>query len=566
VDVPPGARERRVREGSPAGDLTGGPEPVPLGSRPGGPAAERAPSAREHPPSGAPAGGRRPRNAPRGAPRRRPAGGPVRRRIPGGDPVGAPGAGRESQAVQANPPGQSAGAGLGPPAAPQGAPAGPAAAGRGPRAVLERSPPSGRAAGRRGCPRQAGPLGPPDVAHSSEETLVPTRTLGPEGTPGPEETPRSEGVPVLEGTLESRATLRLEPSPPSPSVAPSHGGPPDRCRTSSRVERAAAAPLPARDRREAEADRWGDGRRSTPPAQFRTPVPERPAGTPARPASPHARAIPACARPTLPPPRPTRPGPLPTAPRARPTRPHAQEAPPRARSTGRHALRTPPRLLTRLGARSRRPRLRQGPFRVPPPGGPNLLRGAAPAPWPRPTRPPPRSPKRGRPLGHHPAHGPPPQPVEAARLPDAPIRRVARAGPRTARGRTAPRQRPTDRARSRRDRGLTSQETPREHAGQGPEPERPRWAGRPRAGPPGAWKRWSSPPRRAPATGPARAVRPVLAGLVRDALAGGWDRSSGPRMAPSCGPGRALSPAYRGEDASAKTVPNLGRSHTAGRR
>jgi hypothetical protein len=519
--------------------------------------------------------------------------------------VGAPGARREPQAVRANPPRGNAGAGLRPPAAPEGAPAGPAAAGPGPpalpagvppgpaapgpgpRAVLEGSPPPVQAAGRRGCPRQAGAFGPPDAASSMESRPLGLEhcrgleqrsylgrstgwegTAGLQGVLGSEGTPKSEGVLVLEGVLEFQATLRLEPLPPSSGVPCSHGGPTDRCRTSSRVEQA-AAPLPARDRWEAEADRRWDGGRSAPPAPFRIPVPERPAGTSPRPVPPQARAIPPCARPTPPHARPTPPPPRPARPGPPPTAPHA-------RSTRYHALRTPPRPLTRLGARSKRPPLRRAPFPVPPPRGPNLLRGAAPAQWPRPTRPRPRSPKPGRPLGHRLAQGPPPLPVEArepgsppgttlatsragrdrrlpgavrplqaARRPDAPIRRVARAGRRTARGRAAPHRRRTDRTRSRRDRGLTSQETPRERARHGPEPGRPRLVDRPRAGRSEAWKRWS-PPRRGPATrptmAPARAVRPVLAGLVRDALAGGWDQSSGPRMLPCLAPRTGVEP------------------------
>jgi hypothetical protein len=486
-----------------------------------------------------------------------------------------------------------------------------------------------------------------------------------------------------------------EPLPPPSGVARARGGPPDRCRTSSRVERVAATLIPRRDGREVEADPQWDGGRSTAPVRFRIPVRERPAETSPRPSPPrpsptppHARPTPRRAWPTPPRPRPTRPGPqltqaraqktrphpLPTPHRPEPTRPrpepnrrrpeptgsrleptrsHRRSIPPRAGPAPRcpqptrphprsnppgaglnpadprptpprsapaplgdrpippegrparlRAQRTPPAPRPApprawpapLAARSAPSPVRRTPSRVPPPRGPSRLRDAARLQWRCRAWRRPRSPDAPRPSVPHPAGAPPvrpvwarkpgappgttpapnsaargrqrpraARPVEAARLPDVPLRRPARAGPRPARGRPPPRQRRTHRTRGRRGRGRASQEAPREHGVRHPVAERPRWVGGPRAGWPAAWT-CSSPPRRAPATGaatapklgPTRVVRPVLAGLVRDALAGRWGRSAGPRKLPRAAPGRALGPAYRGGDASAKAVHNLG--------
>jgi hypothetical protein len=349
------------------------------------PAAGREPRGRGNPPSGAPAGGRRRRRTRRCSPRRRPAAGPVRRGIPQGYPAGAPGAGR------------------------------------------------------RGCPWQAGPWGPPDVTPSVESN----RALGLERCPGLEQRLDQEpstGAPELQGAPE------LGPLPPPLGVARALGGSPDRRRTSSQVERAAATPIPGRDRWEREAGRRRDGERSAAPARFRCPARERPAGTPGRSAPPaphHAGSTPADSGSAPPRPRPTPPGARRTPPRAQPTPPPARSAPLPAQGTA---------------------------SRVPQPLGRDRLRA-----------------DRGRHLAG--AAGP----AAAARLPDAPGRRVARAGPRPARGRVAPRPERTDRTRGRRGRGRTSQQAPPEHGRRDPAAERPRLGAGPRTAWPAAWTCWSPP-------------------------------------------------------------------------
>jgi hypothetical protein len=508
------------------------------------PAVEREPQARGNPPSGAPAGGRRPRA--------------VRR-----DPR-----------------------------------PGPAGAEQGPRALLESSPPEGLGAGRRVCPWQAGPSGPPDVTPSVESN----RALGLERCPGLEQRlgqEQSTGAPELQGAPE------LGPLPPPLGVARALGGSPDRRRTSSQVERA-ATPIPGRDRWEREAGRQWDGERSAAPARFRCPARERPAGTSVRSAPPRARPIPPRTRPTPRRPQPTRSGLRSTGPRAWKTRPRPLPSPlrseptrPHPRSTPLGARRTPPRAQPTPPPARSAPLPAQGTAsRVPQPLGPDRLWDAAPPRWPHPARRRPRSSTRGPPPVPRPVRAPLPRslsarepesppgptsaesradrgrhraraagPVAAARLPGAPSRRVAQAGPRPARarGRVAPRPERTDRTRDRRGRGRTSQEAPPEHGRRDPVAERPRLGAGPRTAWPAAWTCWS-PPNRGPAAGPTRTVRPVLAGLVGEALTGRLGRSSGPRKLPRAAPRAGVGPSLSRRGRFCEDCPQPGRSHTAGRR
>jgi hypothetical protein len=474
------------------------------------PAAEREPQGRGNPPSGAPAGGRRPRA--------------VRR-----DPR-----------------------------------PGPAGAEQGPRALLEGSPPEGLGAGRRGCPWRAGPSGPPDVTPSVESN----RALGLVRCPGLEQRlgqEQSTGAPEPQGAPE------LGPLPPPLGVARALGGSPDRRRTSSQVERT-ATPIPGRDRWEREAGRQWDGERSAAPARFRCPARERPAVTsvrsappraspsppPARATPPGARPIPPRTRPTPRRPQPTRSGlrstgprawktrrrPLPSPLRSEPTRPGSEptrsrpepigsrfeptrsrrrSTPPRAGPTPRCPQPTRPHpRSTPLGARRTPPPAQP----TPPPArsAPLPAQGTASRGPQHPTRRRPRSSTRGPPSVPRPVRAPLPRsmwarepgsppgptpaesradrgrhlaraagPVAAARLPGAPSRRVARAGPRPARGRVAPRPERTDRSRGRRGRGRTSQEAPPEHGRRDPVAKRPRLGAGPRTAWPAAWTCWSPP-------------------------------------------------------------------------
>jgi hypothetical protein len=286
-------------------------------------------------------------------------------------------------------------------------------------------------------------------------------------------------------------------SSPRSGAARVRGDLPARCRTSSRVGRAAAAPGRGRDGWEAGAGRRSRGGRAAAAAWSRCPVRERP-----------ARGL---AAPT-------------PAPRARP---------------------------------SAEPQ-------VSPPPGPELDRrraGVQPQPAP-PTRPGSRSPGPGRPstLGLDLARL---LPLEAAarRLPDPDRPPAPHPGP-PARPRREPAPRtgpgPAGRRRSRpgrrAGRGLTSREAPRYRSSPtGPRPRgrrppgparsspRARWAGVRRAGRP-AEPGGRVPPERGPEVGPTRVVRPVLGGLVGDALAEGSGRSSGPRRLPCAAPRTGVAP------------------------
>jgi hypothetical protein len=341
--------------------------------------------------------------------------------------------------------------------------------------------------------------------------------------------------------------MGLEGPPARSAVVHVRGGPPARCRTSSRSGQAAAAPGPGRGRWAAGAGRRWDGGRLAAPGRSRFPVRDRPAEAPrAPPPAPHAWRMPHEA-------------PLPPGPELRHLRVAVQPQ---------RSLPTRPR----PGAR------RSGPAA----GGPGPSPGA-------------------RPVDRRRSRAGSARPVVAARHPGAAARRFARPGPRPARGRRARRQARAGPRPGRGDRGRTSQEASRERDARDPAPEgapegreateaprprrpcgrslpeeprpeavrrpgparlpgRPRWAGWP-AGPGGR-----VPPKRGLAASPIRAVRLILVGLVRDVLAGGWDRSSGPRKLPRAAPGRALRPAYRCGDASATGRPHLGRRHTAGGR
>jgi hypothetical protein len=391
--------------------------------------------------------------------------------------------------------------------------------------------------------------------------------------------------------------MGLEGLPARSAVVHVRGGPPARCRTSSRSGRAAAAPGPGRGRWAAGSGRRWDGGRLAAPGRSGFPVRDRPAEAPwAPPPAPRARRVPHEA--------PLPPGPelrhlrvavqpqrsLPTRCRPRcsdpghPPGPHLgapawpRQAVPRAPGRGRCHARAPGRPGSPGPTRPRPGARRSGPAA----GGPGPSPGA-------------------RPVDRRRSRAGSARPVVAARYPGAPARRFARPGPRPARGRLARRQARAGPRPGRGDRGRTSQEAPRERDARDPAPEgtpegweateaprprrpcgrslpegprpeavrrpgparlpgRPRWAGWP-AGPGGR-----VPPGRGPAASPIRAVRLILVGPVRDVLAGGWDRSSGPRKLPRAAPGRALRPAYRCGDASATGRPHLGRRHTAGGR